>query len=31
VILGLGGVAIAARVFHEQPTAVTPPRTPSGR
>jgi predicted MFS family arabinose efflux permease len=26
VILGLGGVAVAARVFQEQPTDVTPPR-----
>jgi predicted MFS family arabinose efflux permease len=26
VLLGLGGVAVAARVFQEQPTAVTPPQ-----
>jgi hypothetical protein len=26
MILGLGGVAVAARVFQEQPTDVTPPR-----
>jgi len=26
VLLGLGGVAVAARVFQEQPSAVTPPQ-----
>ena len=30
VLLGLGGVAVAARVFQEQPTAVTPPQQNRG-